>query len=396
VIDKLINTNIKLGKYSIDLPSFLWFTLGTIAAVLELCRGESQYQNYFTFQYFYQHIHSLTNPYFGPIEQFDCHYGPTFSMVILPFTLCKPWLGCFLWCLCNIGFLYFAIKKLGVNTNAKKIILLIAVVELMTATHNVQFNAMVAAWMILAFVYVEEENEKMATFFIVLGFLTKIFGITGLTFFLFSKHKSKFIGWFLVWFAVLFCLPMLMSSPHFIVSIYTDWIQNVLHKNELNIAIIANGMQDISFGGLIRRVLGFTSFNDVYLFVPFIVLYILPLLKKQNWDNDYFKYCYLISTLLTVVVLNSSSESPTYIIAVVGCAMWYAMHSKSKVVNTLILLVFIFTSLGTTDVFPHYIRSNYFIGHSLKALPCVLVWLILLWEVNVFGKVENKFKMIKN
>ena len=388
MIKKIINKELHFGKHKIAFAAFLWFALAIIAVTLELLRGKENYWNYYIYQYFYQHIHSFTNPYIGIINEFDCHYGPTFSLIIAPFTLFTPWLGCFLWCVCNTWFLYFAINKLAIKDDAKKLILLISAIEMMTSIHSVQFNGMVTAWLILAFAYVEENNEKAATFFIVLGTLTKIFGITGLTFFLFSKNKKQFLLWLIIWFVVLFCLPMLISSPQFIIDIYGSWLNDVLHKNGVNITLGTGGMQDISFGGIIRRLLNYQAFSDVYLFVPFIILYVIPLLKKYNYTNPIFKQLYLAITLITVVVLSSSSESPTFVIAVVGCALWYVLHKKSSLTNTTILLVFIFTSLGTTDLFPSFIRSHYFIGKSLKALPCVIVWLMILWELNIKNFIE--------
>ena len=392
---KLLDKQIKIGKYNLDLINFLWFSLTLITVISEVAKGEHHYHNYSIYKFFFQHISSFTDPYFGgKFEEFDCHYGPIFSLVIAPFTFFANWLGCIIWCMFNAWILFYAVNKLKITAIAKKIIFSICLVELLTATHNVQINPMIAAWMLLAFILVEDGQEWAATLFIALGFLTKLYGIVGLTFFLFSNNKLKFIGWFIFWLIVLFCLPMLISSPKFIVDSYVNWIKNVLEKNAGNITNGGGGMQDISFGGIIRRVFKMPNFSDIYLIIPFIVLYFLPLFKKANYSNVTFKYLYTALGLITVVVLSSSSESPTYIIAVIGCALWYVHSPKSRLTNTLIILVVVFTSLSATDLFPAFIRRQYFIDYSLKALPCVMVWLVILWQLNSKKFIANNQKNI--
>lgn len=382
MLNAILSKQISIGKYKIFLVTALWFLLALVTVGLEVMRGIDHYHNFFTYKFFYQHCSQLVNPYYGPIDEFDCHYGPIFSLVIYPFTIFPNAVGCILWSLFNAWFLFFAVNKLPINPKGKQLILLISLVELATATGSVQINPMIAAWMILAYVYVEEEKDWLATLFIVLGFFVKLYGIVGLTFFLFSKHKVKFMGWFVLWTVVFYCLPMIITNPSFTIQLHIDWIKNVAEKNSGNITGGGGAMQDISLGGLVRRVMGIKNFSDVYLIIPFAVLYFLPLLRKQNYSNSLVKQMYAALGLITVVVLSSSSESPTYIIAVVGCAYWYVLHQPNKLLNTLIVLVVVFTSLSATELFPAFIRKKYFIEHSLKALPCVLVWLSILAQLN--------------
>lgn len=383
MINSLLYKQIKLGKYHISLPSFLWFALTIIAVVLEVLRGENHYHNYFIYKYSFEHTTHFINLYKGtPLNEFDYFYGPVFSVIIAPFALLPNWLGCILWCLFNAWILHYAINKINIPLQQKKAIIFLCVVELMTSIHNVQINPMIAAWMILAFVFIEEENECLATLFIVLGFLTKLYGIVGLTFFLFSKHKLKFIMWFAIWMVVLFCLPMLISSPKYIVQSYIDWVNILQEKNTINITGGGGGMQDISFGGFIRRTFNRPHFKDIFLIVPFAIAYFLPLLKTKNYLNPMFRLLFLALGLIAVVVLSSSAESPTYIIALVGCAIWFVTQSQTKLTLGLMIFVIVFTSLSATDLFPSYIKTHFIVPNSIKALPCVFVWLTILYQLN--------------
>src|SRR5205085_663274 len=101
-----------------------------------------------------------------------------------------------------------------------------------------------------------KEKEGAATFFIAAGFLIKIYGIIALVSFLFSKHKIRFSLFFALWMVILFCLPMLISSPHFIIQSYADWYQSLKDKNMENAAgTLIGGMQDISVQGMLRRLM---------------------------------------------------------------------------------------------------------------------------------------------
>ena len=50
-----------------------------------------------------------------------------------------------------------------------------------------------------------------------LGTMVKLYGIVGLAFFLFSKHRGKLVMWLAIWAAVMFAAPMLISSPEYVV-----------------------------------------------------------------------------------------------------------------------------------------------------------------------------------
>lgn len=90
----------------------------------------------------------------------------------------------------------------------------------------------------------------------------------------------------------------------------------------------------------------------------------------------------LASTLLFTVLFSSGSESPTYIIAVAGVTIWYLIQKdKTAFVNSLMLFVLILTCFSMSDLFPKYVKQNYIIKYSLKALPCCIVWFRITYEL---------------
>jgi hypothetical protein len=78
--------------------------------------------------------------------------------------------------------------------------------------------------------------------------------------------------------------------------------------------------------------------------------------------------------LIWVIIFNHKAESPTYIIAVAGVGIWYFAMPKAAWRTSLFWLVFIFTSLATTDICPPALKDAFFKPYTIKALPCIIVW----------------------
>lgn len=378
--------NITIGKWKIPVPVFLWFLLALAAAIAEISRGHAAINNYDIFAGVFEHTIARKNLYIPyPDEYVDSnHYGPVFSVLIAPFALLPDYLGCFFWCVLNAWVLFYAIRQLEVSHEQQNIILLIGLVEMMTAIHNVQFNPMLTGWILLSYVLVEKEKDFWATFFIVAGFLVKIYGIAGIAFFWFSRHKLKFILSGIFWLIVLFCLPMLISSPAFIIQSYKDWFHSLVEKNAQNInPEDENLMQDISVMGMIRRMSNFTQLKNYLVTVPAAILYALPFLRISQYQNVRFRISYLCVALIGVVIFSSSAESSTFVLAVTGVAIWYVVQNKPKKqwMHWLLGFVIILTSFSVTDLFPPYVREHYIYPYSLKALPCFVAWCVLMYQL---------------
>ena len=90
----------------------------------------------------------------------------------------------------------------------------------------------------------------------------------------------------------------------------------------------------------------------------------------------------LASTLIFTVIFSSGSESPTYIIAFAGVAIWFIVQQNPKRPWVIALFVFalLLTSLSPTDIFPKPVKE--FIRlYSLKALPCTIIWLTIIYQM---------------
>jgi hypothetical protein len=382
----------KLAKFFTSKPFIytVWFGLSLFAVGKSVVLGHSHiHNNYFVYKYNFYHVINLQNLYLhDEAHYFDLnHYGPIFSYVIAPFALMPDALGVVLWVMFTAWLLLFAIQKLPIKKEHGLIILLLCAHELMTSAANVQINPLIAALIIFSFIFIRNGNDFWAALMIALGMFIKLYGIVGLAFFFFSNNKLKLIGSFIFWSVVLFLLPMLISTPAFIVQTYKDWYHDLVTKN---IGNIASTREDVSVMGMVRKI-AFPNLSNLVVLLPGVVLFALSYLRIKLFSNLNYQLLIVASTLIFPVIFSTGSESPTYIIAFVGVAIWYinAERPVSKLDIGLLVFAFVLTSLSPSDLFPKYLKDNYVMPYALKALPCFLIWLKIIYET-LFRKFTNK------
>jgi len=377
-------------------PNFvtiLWFLVPIIAVILLISGGDSEINNYLIFKNVFWHTVHQQNLYSAyPEAYFDKnHYGPLFSILIAPFAVLPNFIGATLWALLNIWILFYAIHKLPVSHWGKNIILLICLIETLTSIQNLQFNPMLCSWIILTYVFIKEGKLGLAAMLIVAGTFVKLYGIVGIPFIFFTKDYKKIFGYLVLWAILFFCLPMFISNPEFVVQSYFDWYQSLLNKNIENITSYqSGGMQDISVMGFVKRLSGFYNIPTMYFTVPAGILMLLPICRYSKWNLVKFQLTYLAQLLIGLVIFSTSAESPTYVIAVIGFGIWYVLSAPKpkKWMYVLLLFVLILTVFSPTDLFPKFLRDQYVVKYSLKAVPCFLSWLIISIQL-IFAKFDQ-------
>jgi hypothetical protein len=355
----------------------LWLLIAVIGALTKLHRCN----NFLIFKYTFWHAWNGTSLYSAyPQEYNDVnHYGPFFSLLIAPFAVTPLWVGLLLWCVSLVALLYVAIRRSQFTNSQQLFLLWFCAHELLTAVFMQQFNIAIAAIILLTYYCIERERDGLAAFWIMLGTFVKLYGIVGLAFFFFSKHKGRFVVSLLLWAVVVFVAPMLISSPDYVVGQYQEWFACLTEKNGENLASIA---QNISLLGLVHRTTGL-AFSDLWLIVPGLLLFAIPYLRFSQYRHVAFRQTLLASVLMFVVLFSTGSESSGYIIAFVGVVVWYTCvpWQRSSWDVALLVFVFVLSSLSPSDLFPAYLRREWVQPYALKALPVTLVWLKLCYEI---------------
>ena len=337
----------------------------------------NKYNNYTIFEKSFYHLEQNQDLYeFHLEEHWDLFkYTPTFSVFFGIFALFPDWIGLSLWNLLNVFTLLFAIYYLPkLDKLEKGSILLIILIELITSIQNAQSNALMAGLLVFSFGLLENKKYLLATLLIVFSIYIKLFGIIGFVLFIFYPKKWKLAVYTIAWTVLLFVIPLLfIDFTQYINLIQSYW--NMLSNDH-----------SISYGysvmGLLNVVTDIGSYRNIIVIIGAIIL-LIPMIKIREYNNYLFKYLTLASILIWVVIFNHKAESPTFIIAITGVALWF-VKSKMNIINiVLFIAAIVLTSLSPTDLFPASIRDEFIIPYSLKVLPCILIWIKIIYDVMV-------------
>ena len=386
----LMNSNMEYslkGRWHLllnkKIVTVLWVLLPLIAVIGHI--NDNSINNYVIYRNVFHHTVDQSNLYQAYADQWGDlnHYGPFFSLVIMPFAILPDKIGVVCWVLANAGFLFWAIRKLKIPETWKTAVLLLCLNELLYTSGQVQANALICGCILLTFIYIEEEKEYLAALFIIGGALIKIYPIIGLAFFLFSRHRIKFFLWLLTWLIIFFLAPMVISSWPFIIRSYSEWYYSLLEKSAMNIRLVEASMdQDVSVMGMIRRLFHLTRLSDYFILAPCAFLFCCQYLRYKYFNDMRFRFYILCSVLIFTVIFSNGAEAATYIIALPGMCLWFLFQPKTKKNIIFFGLIFFFTTFLYSDIFiSHSFRREFAKPYSLKALCPFILWITILVQV---------------
>lgn len=305
-------------------------------------------------------------------------YSPTFALLMAPFALLPDYIGLFLWNSVNTFVLYLAVVRLPSFSNkVKTYIIVFLLLELVTSLQNLQSNALIAGMLILAFVSFEKGKPGLAVLLILGSAFIKVFGIVALLISIFYPGKIRTAAYVALWGIVLTILPALFIPFSHLAWQYENWMELLRNDHSISLGLSVMGWLESWFG-----VLGLAYKSEIVLLGA--VLLTAPfLLYKRHLHYPYRLWC-LCLILIWIVIFNHRAESPTFIIATAGAAIWYFSRPVKQVADHLLIaLVFLFTILSPTDFFPESIRHDYVTPYVLKAVPCIFVW-FRIWYLVIF------------
>lgn len=300
-------------------------------------------------------------------EQWDLYkYSPAFALFFGVFALLPDAAGLMLWNLTNSLVLVLAVYYLPkISLRNKGLMLAFVFFEMLTSLQNEQSNGLIAGLLVLAFGLLERDKYWLAALCVVGASFVKPFGIVALALYLLYPDKVRLTYTTAAWVVFFTFVPLLVVDWERLIFLYKSWA-NLLANDH-------SASEGLSVASWLKTWFGWPV-NKTLVSVVGAVLFCLPLLRiKANQDYT-FRLLLLASVLVWVVIFNHKAESPTFIIAVSGVALWY-FGQAPKVENlVLLLLALVFTVLAATDVFPRFIQNEYFQPYVVKAVPCILVW----------------------
>jgi hypothetical protein len=349
------------------------------------------YNNYVIFKQSFFNLINGNNLYIlYPDKHWDLYkYSPAFALFMGLFAPLPDVAGLSLWNMLNAAVLFYAIRLLPLAERQRSYILLFVFIELITSLQNAQSNGLLAGSIILADSLLRRGKPQWAALWLVIGTFIKIYGAVGFILFLFYPGKLKFILSSVLWTAFFLLVPLVVTSPATLLSQYTSWLRMMGEDHSASYGFSVMGWLQAWFGlGSLKNKVMLTG----------VLLFFLPLLRKKLWRDQLWQLLFLAHMLIWVVIFNHKAESPTYIIAVAGVAVWYFSRPPAAWRTILLSIVFVVTCLTPTDIFPPAFRKEVLVPYVVKAVPVITLWIFIMVEIMRMKKNaspdETKYKII--
>lgn len=238
-----------------------------------------------------------------------------------------------------------------------------------------------AGLIILAFGLMERRKLFLAALCLVLTVYIKLFGLVAFSLFLFYPEKWKSFIYTAFWFIVLFLAPLLVIDFTQLKFLYESWGKMLSQDHSAS--------QGISVMGWLQSWFSVTA-DKIVLALIGAGLFMLPFIRVYMYKEYFFRLLALSSVLIWIVIFNHKAESPTFIIAMAGVAIWYFMKKRNALDLILFISAIILTTLSPTDIFPSFLRKNFVEPYALKAVPCILIWAKIIYEMMMEKVTENR------
>lgn len=335
----------------------------------------SHYNNYEIFKHSHHHLLDGKNLYVvHPTEHFDFFkYSPSFAVFFGVFSHFPDWIGLTLWSLLNALLLVYSFYYLSRISNfSKGLMVMIVLLELITALLNAQSNALLAALMILSFGKMEKGKEFWASFFMVSSVFIKVFGLVGFAIFLLYPKKWKVALYSLFWFVMWLVIPLAFINLEQYLFLVESWM-NLLGAEKITFL-------NFSFLSVVK-LMSPVPINNLYIQVFGVIVFLIPMLFYKKYQFYRFRLLTLASILIWVVIFNHRAESPTFVIAMAGIAIWFVASPKNKWNIALFASSIVLTSLALTDAFPPIVRREFIVPYSMKVWPCIAIWFKIVFDM---------------
>ncbi|MEP6989981.1 MAG: glycosyltransferase family 87 protein [bacterium] len=297
-------------------------------------------------------------------------YSPTFALLFEPLAWIPSPIALFFWSLANALVLFGAVER-ALPGRRGLLALLCLLLEVLRGMQNAQSNALVAGLIILTFVTLERASAWRAAAAVMLGACVKIFPLAALTLALPRRSalrtgvRAAAVG---VGLAV---LPLLVTPPATLLAQYHSW---------LGVEASDSRQRWFSVMQLLYNWTGIALPNWPIQLAGTLALLAPLALRRDRWDDVQFRFLYLCSVLLYVVLFNHQAERASYLIAFVGATLWYASSEKERWQTWLYATAFVTTPLMSTLIPGEFFRTPLAVLYRL-AVPALTIWIFIQVEL---------------
>jgi Glycosyltransferase family 87 len=298
-------------------------------------------------------------------------YSPTFALLFAPFAILPLALGLLCWNGVNALSLYGGLTKL-LPARAAHMALLIVFLDLIRSLQNSQSNALVAGLMVLAFVALERDRLGAGASAIVTAAFIKIYPVAAGVLGLLRPRPWMFLAVFLALGLLFVALPLIALPPAAFVATYREWWSITQHD-----AIL----QGQSVMRVISAIAGWeVPTIPIQLIATLLLLAPLAALRRC-WSEGGFRMRWLCSLLVFCVIFNHQAESPSFVVASSGVAIWYVTTLRAWWRTTLLALMLALETVPHLFFVPQGWYTHVIEPNALDAVPCFVIWLVIQYEL---------------
>ena len=347
----------------------LWVVAALAATVGPVLRHENNFE---IFRASWDHLRNGADLYAASRRYFDLFkYTPSFPVLFAPFALPPFAAGLVLWNLLNAMTLYAALGRLLPPREAT-VARVIALTDMMGSLQNAQSNALIAGLIILGYTEASRRRYAWAAGAVAVGTFVKVFPIVSASFALLGEKPARLARWLLAFAVAIFAAPLLIAGPHWLAHQYHDWL--VVQR-------VDAGDPGFSVMALLHLWLGvnWPAWPQQLVGVGALTA---PLVWHRGRDiGNTWRLRYVASLLIFCVLFNHQSEPPSFVIAMTGVGVWFAIAERRWWTWLVLASTFALSDFATSGALPAVLRAQLF-ALRIKTVPFVLVWGILqiaLW-----------------
>lgn len=215
-------------------------------------------------------------------------------------------------------------------------------------------------------------SSRAIAMIMVTGFI-KLFGWAALLLWLAYPHKWRNFLLGLCWGLFLAALPLIVMSPSIYLWQMQEYLRMLGQDHSLSFGISLMGILEKTMPGLWNKnlvlLLGLGIMGLPWTYTVF---------RKTTPE---YRALSLAALMVWMVIFNHKAESPTFVIAVTPALWWLLRFREERALSLLLAALIVLTVLSPTDLFPAGLRKEWVEPYHLKALPTVLIWILMQWPL---------------
>jgi hypothetical protein len=350
----------------------------------------SRENNFWIFRAAFEHLRTGQDLYaaYPDIHADFFKYSPTFALLFGPFALLPVTVGYALWAVVCALSVWYGVSKL-LPSRPAAVALAFAWLAVLGDLQRAQSNALVAGCMIIAWVAFERGRQLPAAIAIAAGAFVKIFPLAAGMGALVHRRWLRFCLILTGTLAAGALLPILAAAPGTLGDQYASWYA-IETQDAVEQPRIGVGGADLYAGVMGQFKVWFgVEWPHWPAQLAGLVILLLPIvLRRARFGEFHFRLQLLASLLMFCVLFNHQAESPSYVIAMLGVAIWFAAAEPARWRLGLMIACLAIVNLASTDLMPRSLYREYYVPYLLKTIPLIPAWVVVQLELH--GIISNR------